>query len=108
MANEQNLVPFTSEQNREEAKKNGQIGGIRSGEARRARKTLREELLMLLSEGDTQSKISLAQIQKALKGDTKAFETIRDTIGEKPIEKAAVATGGTIEEALKRVEGNEY
>ena len=104
MANEQNLRPCEYKLSREEAKK----GGIASGEARRARKTLKEELLLLLSEGDTQSKISLAQIQKALNGDTKAFETIRDTIGEKPIEKAAVATGGTIEEALKRVEGNEY
>lgn len=104
MANEQNLRPCEYKLSREEAKK----GGIASGEARRARKTLKEELLLLLSEGDTQSKISLAQIQKALQGDTKAFETIRDTIGEKPVEKAAVATGATVEEALKRVEGNEY
>ena len=40
MANEQNLVPFTSEQNREEAAKNGHKGGIASGKARRQRKTL--------------------------------------------------------------------
>lgn len=42
MANEQNLIPFTSDQNREEAKKNGQKGGIASGEARRKKKTLKE------------------------------------------------------------------
>lgn len=40
MANEQNLRPFTSEQNREEAVKNGKKGGIASGKARRQRKTL--------------------------------------------------------------------
>lgn len=38
MANEQNLKPFTSDQNREEAAKNGKKGGIKSGEARRAAK----------------------------------------------------------------------
>lgn len=42
MANEQNLIPFTSEQSREEAKKNGQKGGIASGESRRRAKAMRE------------------------------------------------------------------
>lgn len=31
-----------------------------------------------------QEKISFSLIQEALKGNVKAFETIRDTIGEKP------------------------
>lgn len=44
MANEQNLRPFTSDQSREEAVKNGQKGGIASGKARRERKTLAETL----------------------------------------------------------------
>lgn len=35
MANNENLKPFDSNQNREEAKKNGKKGGIKSGEARR-------------------------------------------------------------------------
>lgn len=87
MANEQNLKPFTTEQSREEARKNGKKGGIASGEARRKRKTLKEELLLLLSKGNTQEKMSLAMIEKAMKGDTKAFEVIRDSIGEKPKDK---------------------
>ncbi len=87
MANNENLKPFDSNQSREEAKKNGRKGGIKSGEVRRARKTLREELLLLLESGNTQNKISLALIQKALKGDIKAFEVIRDTIGEKQSDK---------------------
>lgn len=42
MANEQNLRPFTSDQDREEAKKNGIKGGKASGLARRQKRTLRE------------------------------------------------------------------
>ena len=42
MANEQNLVLFTSDQSREEAAKNGKKGGIASGKARRAKKTLKQ------------------------------------------------------------------
>jgi hypothetical protein len=47
--------------------------------------------LLLLAQGNTQEKISLALIQKALKGDTKAFEVIRDSIGEKPTEKQEIS-----------------
>lgn len=42
MANEQNLRPFTSDQDREEAKKNGIKGGKASGLARRQKRTMRE------------------------------------------------------------------
>lgn len=83
MANSENLKQLSSK----EARKNGKIGGIKSGEVRRARKTLKEELLLLLENGNTQNKISIALVQKAIKGDIKAFEVIRDTIGEKPTEK---------------------
>lgn len=86
--NEKNLIPFnelTEEKQRELARK----GGIASGEARRARKTFREELITLLENGNTQEKISVALIQQALEGNTKAFEVIRDTVGEKPVDKVA-------------------
>ena len=42
MANEQNLIHFTSNQNREEAKKNGSKGGRKSGEVRRQKKAMKE------------------------------------------------------------------
>ena len=42
MANEQNLVPFTSDQNREEAVRNGRKGGKASGKARREKANLRK------------------------------------------------------------------
>lgn len=84
--NEENLIPFnkrTEEEQREIAKK----GGKASAKARQERKALKDELLLLLSKGDTQQKVSLALIQQALEGNTKAFEIIRDTIGEKPVDK---------------------
>jgi hypothetical protein len=87
MANEQNLRPVKS---KSEARERGKKGGIASGKSRQARKTLKEELLLLLSKGDTQEKLSLAVLQKAINGDTKAFEVIRDTIGEKPTDKQEV------------------
>ena len=85
MANEKNLKPLntrTKSEQREIAIK----GGKASGKARRERKTLKEELLALLEAGDTQKNISLAMIQQALEGNTKAFEVIRDTVGEKPVD----------------------
>ena len=113
MANEQNLQPFTSEQNREEAKKNGKKGGVASGKARREKKLFRETLEELLSmpmkEGkgvdvdkiknfaaikgqniSVQEAILIAQVQKAMKGDTRAAEYLRDTVGQKATEKVEV------------------
>ena len=89
MANEQNLKPVKS---KKEARERGRKGGLASGEARRKRKTLKEELLLMLSDGDIQQKISIALINEAINGNnagsvTKAFEVIRDTIGERPVEK---------------------
>lgn len=94
MANEENLKPFnelTEKEQREIARK----GGLASAKARQERKSLREELLALLSQGDTQERISLALLSKAESGDTKAFEVIRDTVGEKPIDKIEADVGVT-------------
>lgn len=49
MPNEFNLVPFTSEQSREEAVKNGSKGGKASVAARRRRKSMKQVMDMLLS-----------------------------------------------------------
>ena len=93
MANrEDNLRPCEYKLSQEEAKR----GGKASVESRRRRKALKEELLLLLSDGDVQERISLALIDEALHGNkagsvTKAFEVIRDTIGEKPVQKVMIA-----------------
>lgn len=88
MANESNLKPVRT---KNEARERGRNGGLKSGEVRAKRKTLKDELLALLStkvDGKTmQENISLSLIQEAMSGDTKAFLAIRDTIGEKPKEE---------------------
>lgn len=96
MANEQNLKPSEYKLSQEEAKR----GGIASGEARRAKRDLRRALEALLekeiksSNGEVLSgaeAIALKQVEKALRGDTKAFEVVRDTVGQKPVEKVMIA-----------------
>lgn len=90
MPNEKNLVP-NHERTPSERRKNAKKAGIASGKARKQRKTLCDELLALLSDKDTQEKMSIALIKKAQKGDVKAFLAIRDTIGEKPVDKVIMA-----------------
>lgn len=83
----EDLKPVRS---KDEAKERGKKGGIASGEARRKKKTIRETLEMMLSgkmpDGATrQDAIVVALLEKALSGDVRAFEAIRDSIGEKPV-----------------------
>lgn len=101
---DENLVPFTGEQSRDEAVKNGKKGGKASGVARRKKKAMREEFEELLSltltnpkliqnlEGlgipvkkDTtiQTAILAAMIHQAAKGNVKAYQAIKETITEK-------------------------
>ena len=85
----------------------GRIGGIKSGEAKRRKKEMKEALGILLGMklkpgkgADIQSikdfasikgqnitvqdALLVAQIQKAMKGDTQAMAFLRDTSGQKP------------------------
>ena len=110
MANVENLKPFTSKQSREEAVKNGKKGGIASGRAKREKKAMRETLEELLAmpikDGTSddiekiksiagikgknitmQEAIMVAMLNKAAKGDVRAAEYVRDTIGQKPTDK---------------------
>lgn len=98
MANEQNLV-YGNMRSQSEARENGRNGGIASGEARRRKRDLRLAMEALLEKDITDSSgktvsgaeaIALKQFQKALKGDTRAFEMIRDTAGQKPIDKVQI------------------
>lgn len=103
-----NLTPFTSEQSREKAVINGSKGGKASGEAKRKKKQLRECIEYLLERVDPTSlgengepmtgaeQLSTALFIKALtENDTakaaKAFEVLRDTAGQKPVDKVIVA-----------------
>ncbi|MDE6734627.1 MAG: hypothetical protein K2J64_04085 [Desulfovibrio sp.] len=100
-----------------EARKLGELGGKKSGEARRKKKALREHLEALLAgkQGGmtTAEALTLALVEKGLSGDVRAFEVIRDTIGEKPVEKSqqevagslAVGVSPAVAAALKALEG---
>ena len=57
-----NLKPFTTEQSREKAKKNGRKGGIASGKARREKKTMRQ-----LAEICLNAKLTKPEIKAKLK-----------------------------------------
>lgn len=97
MANKgiENLIPV-SERAKEEAREISKQGGIASGEARRRKRDLKRALEVLL-EKDIKAKdgtllsgaeaLAAKQFEKALKGDTKAFEVIRDTSGQKPVDR---------------------
>ncbi len=87
MANEENLIPFTSDQDREEAKKNGKKGGIASGKARREKATMRKTLEMLLEEKNSKGKTykelaTLGLLKGAINGNASNYRTILETLGE--------------------------
>jgi hypothetical protein len=92
-----NLIPF-NELTEEEQRKLAQKGGQKSGEVRKAKKTMREMLDYLLekqiktNKGDmsTLEAIMVSMIAKASKGDVRATEFIRDTIGQKPTDKTEI------------------
>lgn len=101
MANDSNLEgkgfdSRTTEEQREVARQ----GGIASGEARRRKRDLRQALEALLEKDFTgkdgtilsgAEAIALKQMEKALKGDTRAFEVVRDTSGQAVVQKVMIA-----------------
>ena len=96
----------------QEAAEAGRSGGKRSGESRRTKKLLRETVTDMLRQPvtdeetkaliraagiktkrpDNMAAIAAALIREALKGNCRAFELIRDTIGEKPTDRLQMQT----------------
>lgn len=102
MANEQNLLKgeATRFQAGEEQAKTAAKGGRASGAARRRKKDLKMALQVLLDRKYTSTNgtkmtgtemISAKLFQQALNGNIKAFETIRATVGQDPVQKVMVA-----------------
>lgn len=103
-----NLKPFNPNYDNhlttEEAQRRGRLGAIKSAETKRARKTMRENILAMLSQevdpskledygvdtstlnGDytIQNAIVSALLREAMQGDSKSIQLMRDTIGEMP------------------------
>ena len=101
--NPQNLIP-QSKKSPEERSRIARMGQIASTEAKRRKKTFREAMEAILEKEvldkngnkiDLLTAISAKQIEKAGKGDTKAFEVIRDTIGQKPVERVEITEWDT-------------
>ena len=112
--NIQNLKPV---KNTEEAKERGRLGGIAAGKTRQKRKQLKELAKAILDNGiqdDSQIEkireqlpdlnkqdvtwglaLLLKQFEKAKDGDPKAFELLRDTSGQKPVDQQQIDFGNT-------------
>lgn len=79
-----NLIP-QSKRTKAEQKEIATKGGIASGEARREKKIIKEEILKRMSEKDWEEMMT-NMIQRA-KGTDKGFEVFRDSIGQKPAQE---------------------
>ena len=98
--NTKNLIP-ASQRSKEEVRKNSAKGGRKSGEVRRQKRDLRLAIERLLEQDFVDKKtgevlsgaelITLKQMEKAIKGDWRAFQLLRDTAGQKPVEKVMVS-----------------
>ena len=105
----------------EQARELGRKGGLKSAAVKKARKTLREELLELLQvktkdnegkEHTQQELILMRMIKEATLGRNavKAAEYIRDTIGEKAAEKTEVTVAlpkfESLDDAFAKMSGD--
>ena len=104
--NPQNLIqnqPKEKQPTPKQRRKNASKAGKASAAATAKRKTLKEELLLLLKEGDVQERMCLALIKEA-SGDNggsvvRAFQAIMEAIGEKP--RAEIEIGNLDDKPLE-------
>lgn len=98
MANEHNLIP-NDQRTPSQRRANASKAGKASGRARKKKKELREALRTLLeSKLQTDDGIltgteamALKAFRSAISGDWKAWELVRDTSGQKPVDKVMTA-----------------
>lgn len=87
MANEQNLIP-NSQRTPSEVRENARKGGIASGKARREKKLWKDEIMKRLGENDWNEIID--NLKERAKKNSKDFEVLRDTMGQKPTDNIAL------------------
>ena len=80
-----NLIPF-SERTEKEQRKIRQKAGVESGKARALKKTLNESLKELCTP-EVLEELNQRLIQMARRGNLKAYEILRDGLGENPKDK---------------------
>lgn len=101
MANEQNLKPIRKgDLSNEELKKRQSNGGKKSAEARREKKLIRDRILERMGEDDWDEYIT-GIIERAKDNKVDA-EFLRDTIGQKPVDKLAVTN---IDKSIEELHG---
>lgn len=108
----------------EELRNRAQKGGKASGKARRDKREQKQIILDVLSMPMTDGNIDkiqsfadaeganlsinqaivIQQVKRALKGDTKAAEYLRDTAGQKPSDKVQLDTGVSVDDAINRID----
>lgn len=81
-----NLRSF-SKQSANEARESGRKGGINSGKTRRFKKEMREILEKKAEDDGWAEKACDVLFKLVKKGNMKAIEFLRDTMGQKPAEK---------------------
>lgn len=106
MANEKNLIP-ANKRSLSEARENGRKGGLKSGEARRKKKSMKQVANYLLSlpvveelqeemiqsgiavdETDNQTALVFSMMQRAIKGNVTAAQFIADITGSTAMTEA--------------------
>ncbi len=113
--NVENIVPYNFKNldkatHREISRK----GAIKANETKAKKKSLKETLEVLLDMKDAESnmtmqeKICFALTNEAGNGNTRAFEVLRDTIGQKPTDKQEITTTINYESVIKEITGEEF
>jgi hypothetical protein len=122
MANEKNLKPV---RNKTEARERGKVGGVKSGESRRRKKTLRDTMELLLSapltdeetaemtasgldvkDIDRRAVLAVGLYRRAAEGDTKAYTLIAEMLGEESKTAEDKEEDEKSKEQLKKILGS--
>ena len=119
------LPPFGKGRSTDEARESGKLGGIASGAVRRKKAAMRDYAQFILGMKRKVSEKTLEQLKemgvtedevtgqtlalmkimdKAIAGDIKAMEFLRDTAGEKPTDNSNIAHSfdGDVVVSMKR------
>lgn len=127
MANEHNLRPVST---KTEARERGAKGGKKSGEVKRARREWKETLEIILgmtmrsgkptdlskmkdlskealekANLTINDKINIRMVNEAMKGNVRAYELVRDQIGEKPSDAQPDGTNSALAIYVQGING---
>ena len=128
MANKDNLIPINTRPDfKELSAKGGRVRAERIRERKALKETIEELLAMPIKKGDikeyqsiaeakgknmtAQESMILAVMRKAMDGDVQAITFLRDTAGQKPVDKqevnGAINSAGKLDSLLKQLKGED-